>query len=215
MTVEVVTPPALTNLTELETVKEELGITDNSKDVLLARYMAEASEQIVSITNREFARQTWKETIPGFGRANLLLALAPIVSITSVKIDDSTVTDYVIKDAKAGILYRSIGWPWSAQRSIHLNLNPEPNSEEPVIEVQYSGGYLMPGDVSRNFPGDLESAAIEMVKIKYHSKDNNPTLANIRVGDYSESKKSENRAAGISLLSHTSQDTLTRWTRID
>lgn len=165
--------PVLTDLTTLDRVKSELSILDGLSDTLLNAKIDEASSDIEAHTSRVFARATLSETFWWDAcqsyprRANsLLLARAPVSSITSVTVDDVVVSasEYRL-DADAGILYRltSDGFPstWCWSKS---------------IVVVHVSGYLMPGDAAPTLPPAIESAAIALVSSFWLSRGRDPSV---------------------------------------
>lgn len=142
------------DLTDLATVKDELGITDDSENDKLARWITQASKAAATYCKRVFVQETVSETF----RADLrwstaetveLLSLSryPVSSITTVT-EDGTALDssgYVV-DAAEGFLNKLTGnshCHWSFCQS---------------IVVVYVGGYS-----ADNIPEDLERAVIALV----------------------------------------------------
>jgi hypothetical protein len=145
-----VTTPATTHdLTVLETVRAELGITDRAEDENLARWITEASRVIAEYCNRVFARETVSETFRlATRKSDFLLSRYPVVSIASVVENGETLvaTDYEFT-SDTGVLTRLRGdtptcWP--------------PGK----IVVTYSAGYGLLTDL----PYGIERAAITLVK---------------------------------------------------
>lgn len=142
-------------LTRLERVKQDLDITASTYDALLLRLIDEATAAIEAFCNRPygFARQVYSETLPGFGDVHLGLACAPLVAVSSVTYNSTdTITDYSIADRDHALLYRRVGWAWTAQVDAGFTGrqrwpgfgNPLPRSEEPLYTVAYTAGYLLP-----------------------------------------------------------------------
>lgn len=131
----------------------------SSDDAEVQRIIRSASAAIVNYCGRPFGRETLTETCPGFGSIYLMLTRTPIVNVTAVTVDSSTVTDYSIGDADAGKLYRRGGWGWTVQTYAGLSSQswgmlqdarlfslgtPLPGQEEPTITVSYTAGYILP-----------------------------------------------------------------------
>jgi hypothetical protein len=151
-------------------VKDELSITDNSKNNLLQRYITSASAAASQYCNRRFQAETVKDqfwpdrdpypyVIPG-GVDILRLSRWPIVSVASVVENGVTLvqdTDFKI-DAENGALIRlesATGYPrkWYAL----------------PIEVTFTGGF-------DTIPDDVEDAVIRMVTRRYSIKGRDPNL---------------------------------------
>lgn len=162
-----------TDLTTVANVKLMLGITDASKDAVLALLIRQVSAAIENRCERQFALRTY-QTIYRRGdgispvsatldKAPLVVPRWPIVSIASVTESDGVTTttlvagtDYEV-DARLGLLFRlasTIPARWVAQ----------------TITVTYDAGYTVPASgASYTLPADLESVAIEWVRIRYYA----------------------------------------------
>ena len=158
------TPAQTRRLTRRENVKAELAITTASDDALFDRLIDQASRAIERYCRRPFPREVYTETLGGFGEVELMLARTPIVAVSSVLYDLDVITDYVVNDADAGILYRQVGWFWTAQVLSGLVGkqrwpgigDPLPRQEEPRFTVGYTAGYLLP---SQDLVGGTVSVA--------------------------------------------------------
>ena len=157
-----VTTPATTyDLTVVETVRAELGITDRAEDENLARWITQASRIIAEYCNRVFARETVSETFRLATRnGDLLLSRYPVVSIASVIDNGETLaeTDYEFASA-TGVLTRLSDdtptcWPLGK------------------IVVTYTAGYSLLGDL----PYGIERAAILLVNQYRYAAERDPQL---------------------------------------
>lgn len=163
------------DMTLLETVKAELGITVTTYDALLATLIQQASAAIVAYCNREFAEETVVESYRLIERGTgcrtveaLILARVPVTVITSVVEDGTTLgTDEYEVDADTGFLWKLDG-----------DDNPTAWSG-PKIVVTYDGGYEM----LDTLPQDLEAAAIAMVKGRYFARSRDPMVKDISIVD--------------------------------
>lgn len=147
-------------LTTLTAVKLHLGISvsDTSDDALLTQLISQASADIESRCNRTLTRETrTAEAYTGDGGKKLYLDLYPVTDVTAVTLDGEAVTDYVLT-GKSGMLYREAGWTLKSG-----------------IAMTYTGGYQLeavtgPPAVARDFPFDLEYAAILWVATAYNTR---------------------------------------------
>lgn len=164
----VTTPATSFDLTDLDTVKDELDLDDSENDGRLSRYIAEASIWLSGKCNRVFAKETVAETFRnGEALETLVMARRPVVSIASIVEDGVTLTasDYEL-DAESGLLYRLRSdcrstWSWAK------------------IVVSYVGGYVLPGAT----PVDLAGACIEVVKLKNAARTRDPALRAVETPD--------------------------------
>jgi hypothetical protein len=134
------------SLITLAKIKEylQLDSTDTSKDALLQDLIDSASFAIQTYCKRKLLVGDYVELHDGKGLSNLYLGEAPILSVTSVKIDGQLVTDYKTRD-KMGVLTRSSG-VW--QDGI-VN-----------VEVSYRAGY-------QTIPLDIQQACKLLVSFYY------------------------------------------------
>lgn len=86
----------------------------------------------------------------------------PIVTVDGIEAGDTTVTDYRIENAEAGLLYRRDGW------GRYRGLDD--------LEVTYVAGYILPeqttppGPSGLVLPADIEHATIETAKVWRHER---------------------------------------------
>lgn len=192
--IEILTPTPTTSLETLSAIKALAGIAagDDSQDVGLTGMIAAASEAIADYTGRDFPRQRYRETLSGLGFGELILAKTPIESVSIVTIDGETITDFVVDDFAAGILWRDqtsgiarpwgqSGWPWSARAGGQLETRPVPATERHEIQVTYWAGYLMPGadavTGSLPLPAPVRRAAWEIIRDWRAADERNPSIA--------------------------------------
>ena len=160
-------------LTSLQTVKDELGIGagDNSVDAKLERLVGVASNAIEKFCNRKFARQTETNArVAGYGTPRLTLDRTPIVSITSISLDNETVdpSEYYVEDADIGWVHRQdSSWEWTQPAGGERGYVPE----ERRYLVTYVGGYYLPWDEAhtRDLPYEIEEACLIAVVSRFRA----------------------------------------------
>ena len=159
--VVVVTPATSYDLTILDTVKAEFGVTDHSEDEKLSRWIHQASDVISKYCNRVFAQETIEETFRRATRSDdILLSRYPVSSIVSVVENDVTLAaaDYEVR-AESGLLTKlSNDEPacWSAGK----------------IVVTYTAGFVLLTDL----PFGIERACIVLVNQYRQSATRDPQL---------------------------------------
>lgn len=186
--VDTITTAPDKKLTTAETVRDEIGLSTLKDDHFIDRLINEASQAIVSYTNREFAEEEVKERVPGFDSPELIVSRTPIKSISEVSYDGETVInsdDYRIGDPDSGFIYR-IDYIWQSTERVRYNLEPRwaVDSPEPEWVVTYTGGYVLPSSnwtETRDLPYDIERACIETVKAWFLSRQRDPNLVSMRV----------------------------------
>jgi hypothetical protein len=162
-------------LVTLDYVKSRLGIVSTSSDEILEGFIDEASQIIVDYLDTDLVKQTYTETVAGTGGTKMVLSRSPIVSISSITLDGTAVTDYSVMNARAGILYRESGWTLKAQSFSRLTYDPFVNYEEADWTIVYDAGYTLPAGVAPS-AGDFElsiafrSYASDMVSYLFRQK---------------------------------------------
>lgn len=192
----IVTPAASKDLLDLDEVKEDLGVTDSAQDSKLARAIRRASALIVSITGREFIRETVKERVRGASRPLLLVSRRPIVSIARiapVEADgtlgtDLLAADYYIHDADGGAIAADTGWEGSRFHLAGRAIGTFTAKGTENWEVEYVGGYeeiATDPPVLPLVPEEVAEAAMVLVRGLWHRKGRDPSIASERIGDHS------------------------------
>jgi hypothetical protein len=143
MALRVITPAQVTDLVELASIKTRLGITDSSEDSNLEEFIEDVTSVFheAEVFGRVLARQEYVEPFhPVKASYELCLGCNPIdPDSVSVEIDGEALeaTDFEVRDAQAGILYRQAGWPCR-----------HTSDEGDGIEVTYKGGFLIPASLT-------------------------------------------------------------------
>jgi len=147
-------------LTNRERVKERLGITDNSHDPILDRYIKSVSDYIQSVTNRNFLYQKYtKEVYSTYGNKQnyLLLNNAPVftlklIDVTTVNGSPTISNVANTNGVKVGMMVVGDGIPSGSKvvscdsTSVTINQNATASTSTAfiavigVIEFQYRSG---------------------------------------------------------------------------
>lgn len=183
----IVTPAETTDLTTLAAVKSELGLTTADHDAQLADYISQVSTSVNSYCNRVFARETVAETFRPDCRLNhLVLSRFPVSAISSIVENgvELVVSDYEL-DADLGI----------ARRLVSDSKSTWPSGK---IIVTYAGGYLLPGDVGRDLPEDIERAAIMLAAQAFSSAGIDATVKRETVEGIGSTERFPLSASGMS-----------------
>lgn len=193
-----------TDLTIDATVSAELGIS--AAGTVVPRLILVASEAVRSYLRRGALHysSTVTETLAGYGRVYLSLQRMPIVAITSIAVDGTTVTstEYSIYDANAGLVYREDGWLWSANYQPGIVYERNPGTEKKNITVVYGGGWVTPGQNSldntqvRTLPYDIEQATIDTCVALYRNRGRDWNVSSETLGGASITYSGANTAIG-------------------
>lgn len=163
---EVTTPATAHDLTSLATVKTDLGISCTDSDSVLADLIRRASDAIATACNRTFGTETIRQTFrPLRPSPDLILARFPLVSVSSITENDAPLTsgEYEVSPGD-GLLRR---------------LTPKRHYqcwEAGVVVVEYSAGWVLPGQVGRTLPADIEAAALAMIRQAWFARGRDPAM---------------------------------------
>lgn len=142
------THPQTKDFTTLADVKTALEITGSDEDAFLSDLIERASDEIVSFTNRDFARAEVTETVVSVGINKLVLDYRPVLVLTELRLDGTAITDTVnIINDVAGIIQRDDKRFESTQgvKSTLISTRIE-YQDVPGWAVDHTAGFLMPGD---------------------------------------------------------------------
>jgi hypothetical protein len=166
----VTTPATVTALVQLSRVKLEFSITGTASDNVLNAKIAEASSDLDAAIGFTIARTSVAETFWHHGQyeylEEIVLNRAPVVAIDSIVLDGETLDPSRYRlDAAAGLLYPldTSGYPtlWRFLKAAVIN---------------YSGGYLLPGQIGRDLPAGIEGAALSLVQSFWSAKGRDPLI---------------------------------------
>jgi hypothetical protein len=168
--VNVTTPATNERLTTVARVQADLGITGNDAEITTA--IEEASSRIEAELGYHLALESVTETfrpVVGYEMAGeALLDRTPIVSIDSVTMDGTPVVEWDHDPVNGRLLQLSSGtkiW-WKFCNALTVN---------------YSGGWVMPGEVDRTLPPALESACVAYVRSIWFSRRRDPLVKSVDV----------------------------------
>ena len=135
-------------MTTLGAVKTSLEITDSTDDAFLTNLIERVSEEIVTFTNRDFARAFITEKLESDTKTRLLLDYTPLALIDKVFFKDVEVIDLTnisILDADAGIIVNRDFWK-STFLGIGIEASKRPMDGLQDHQIDYTAGFLMPDD---------------------------------------------------------------------
>jgi hypothetical protein len=202
MSLTVLTAANSRRLTTQEAVYQDTrDVRVLEQPTLMEQLIDQASAAIERYCWRIFAQQRYLEVIPGIPSAFVPLRYATIVSVASVLIDTTAVTDYRIEDADAGLLFRRWGWG------------------SPYIDVtaEYIAGWILPEQTSTPapsgplLPADVERAAIESVKVWFKELNPSDRIEARQIGDQRIDYGVQARRQAIPVLA---EDLLAGWRRV-
>jgi hypothetical protein len=166
-------PLASNALTTLDTVKEELKISDASLDNFLTRKINAYSDFIEKALDRKIGIQAYDEYHAGTWRQKLILKHWPLIGDPVIKVKDVLLasTEYQITDEDRlySVIFKETGWTWEGYVTGYVG---EPTAPTKTIRVQYTAGYVLPKDEAeenpRTLPYELEDLTIQLIAEDYY-----------------------------------------------
>lgn len=165
MALTVLTPYVTNRVSDPVTVELQTGLMGRTAE----RLLDVVSSMFESYCDRVFAKQRYRETL-GVDGANPVLQLQRVPLVfdettdpITVTLRTQTITDFTIQDLERGWLYRERGWAGTGFIGGLITRHPLPIQPQPNYTVEYSAGWIMPGERGRNFPRDLEGAAWQAI----------------------------------------------------
>lgn len=162
-------------LTTITNAKLIAGVTVATYDSWFELSINRTSLRILSELGRKLRRDEFSETLTGNGRQLLILSEWPIVSISSLVVDDYTYTvdvDYRLdaQDKASGMVYRGSGWTTYVYT---MGLAEDVVAAARGIEITYEAGYYFPGDedyvegAEDSLPLDIQGVVDELVAASF------------------------------------------------
>ena len=164
----------------LSDVKTKLGIAQNdtSQDDRLNLLIKSVSAKIESYIGYKLGRGTYSEELHNVNNTQLIqLNHWPLVSVSSVTVNEGAIDDYKIipEYARWGRLYRGDGWTGAFYTR---GFTHDIVSGAWDIKVSYTAGYLLPGDTGYqegadgSLPYDITIACLDSVALEYNAENN-------------------------------------------
>ena len=176
-------------MTSVDALKTHLGITTTDQDGQLQDAVDAASDAVATYIGYYPLRQSYRETIAGFGARTMMVSRTPLTSVSAIYYGSTGLladpNSYVIDNTEAGFIVRDQGFPWSAGVEWDLDAHIAPRSERKVFIVDYTAGWTFSTDSNHTLPNDLEHAALETAKSLYLGRKRDGTVASKSVGDLS------------------------------
>lgn len=174
-------------LTTLTKLKDFLNISysDNTKDQRLLQIINAASVMIENFFGFSLLQASAAEKYDGNDRQYLLLKRFPLVSITTLTINDIADTAYEIDNYAKGILFRLNCWPSAAYVAPGIGTDPHPWAVSHNIDITYTAGWILPGTSGRDLPEDIEEACLQLCEYLHNHAPRINGISAEKIGGYS------------------------------
>ena len=157
----VLIPATETRLTQVDTIKAEIDVTDAGQDLEIGALIDQQSAAIRSFLSRVLARETVRQTERVSGEATLILERRPVAEVVGVTVDGAALDPADFE--RDGALLRRL-------------CNDRPSLWWGKVAVDYAAGWRMPGETGRDLPEDIERACIDLCVRAYHARGRDPAL---------------------------------------
>lgn len=135
-------------------VKKWLGLTSTTDDALLARLVTAASAAIESYLNRTFEAKDYEGVFDGLGNDRLMPPNYPLLSITSVSVNDEVIPRSLSATAPGWVASSTmimLRWPYRFEVGVQN------------VKVSYRAGF-------ESIPTDVAQACIELCALRYEDR---------------------------------------------
>lgn len=159
----IVTPPAVTALCTVDAVKAAVSVTGTDDDAFIGDLVSGASSDIATMLGRTMGRARFRQTerLSEWVRF-ISLECLPFAELHSAQVDGAAI-DLSLCEADASRLFRldatDCRVPWCGK-----------------VVLEYSAGWLLPGQTGRTLPAAIERACIDLVVMRYSAKGRAPLL---------------------------------------
>lgn len=182
------------DFTTLALVTREMQFVDAAEDPFINGLIDEVRDDINRMTGRRWQKETVTEKIQAPVATQLLLTVRPVLSITSVVLNGTTVvnTDYSIQSAGSGLIYNERGWGGDRIEGAVDSFSLTPNRiavRGPIFDltVIYVAGFDMHPEATPNFPKGLQNVANMAVRHLFMNRRNDPLVQEHRHAKVSDS----------------------------
>lgn len=187
-------------LARLGDIKSELGICSHDFDKQLRRLLLAASDAICAYVGYDLSYQVRTGEIhKADGAITLVTKNAPLLSVQEIRfrddpIDNTNDAEYIIANAKGGIIQFCRAKCYSSTRRPGIANRPMRGDEQYLYEVDYTSGYVTAeqeaksgGALVRTLPFDIEQAAIDWVSYAFGTRGSVGDIKSEKIGDASVS----------------------------
>ena len=176
MGLRLIKPPAAVEPLSLEGLKQALRVDHTDDDVVLATYLTAAREWVERRIQRKIALETWELVIDYFPENEIMLPFGPVVSIVSIKYDDTlgfeqTISpdDYELDNTNPiPWVFSDSGWPTNTFDSFN------------AVRVRFVAGFEAPQEA----PHPMVAAVTLKTKEFYDGENTTAAVDNLLMNYY-------------------------------
>jgi hypothetical protein len=191
------------SLLSLEAYKIAVGTTSTGDDDKITAALRQATSLVEGYVGYPLRRQVYEETIGGYGGNELLVGRSPLLAIESITYAGELVDPSSYDFNSAGLIYRELGWPWTAGLEYDLMPHVIPKSEARTYTVVYESGFCVNGSTAdgwlttgESVPEDIQAALVSTTSLLYKGAGRDPSVTSKKIGDLSITYQSGGSAFG-------------------
>lgn len=194
----------------LTAYKAAVGTTTTADDDTMQSALNRATALIEGYVGYPLRRSVYQETLSGYGSLELQVSRTPLFAVESIMQGTETVDpdSYDIANHGAGLIYRELGWPWTAGVEWDLMPHPVHKSEKRSYVAVYEAGYCVNGSTESGWlttgesvPADIEAALVHATTFLHKSAGRDLTVTSKRIGDlsitYQDGSQSGSSSVGL------------------
>jgi hypothetical protein len=178
------------SLLSLEAYKIAVGTTSTGDDDKITAALRQATSLVEGYVGYPLRRQVYEETVGGYGGNELLVGRSPLLAIESITYAGELVDPASYDFNSAGLIYRELGWPWTAGLEYDLMPHVIPKSEARTYTVVYESGFCVNGSTADGWlttgepvPADIETAIAITASFVCGTVGRDPTVTSKKIGD--------------------------------
>ena len=168
MNLKIITVPT-TEPVSLTEAKLHLRVTSTADDTLITSIIKVARQHCEAITNRALASATFELVIDDFSKDKIVLPMAPVESITSIKYRDCNSidttlasTEYIFYNSEPAVIIPDYGISFPS-------FTPYPTG---AIKIRFVAGYKTTGtDASLLIPEAIKQAILLLIGHFYENRE--------------------------------------------
>jgi len=152
--------------TTLERAKQYLDITINDYDDVITFYIKASTDIVQNYIIRNITLRTTAYSTLGSDTQLLKVNTFPLKTINSVLIDSVDVTSECSIDTDSSLfIYREDGFKKSYTNTIFDITGYSRTFPKRDIDLNITGGYILPTESSSDFPEDIQLVVLRLVKL--------------------------------------------------
>jgi hypothetical protein len=154
--------------TTLENAKMHLDITVNDYDTKIESCIKSATNLVKNYIKRNIEFRRVNYSVCGNNTQLLKVITFPLKTIHSVIVNDVDITDECSIDTDSSLfIYRENGFNTASINDVFNLLEYQRSYPKKNVTLDIEGGYKLPSEFDSDFPQDIESVVLRLVKVMF------------------------------------------------